>query len=260
MSLFDRIAKPATPAPTPAAAPSGGSAVSLEKVSRQAPGLVNLYKSAGVSLDKSGLSGVRMPLYLVADHSGSMSSYYRSGIMQSFSEMCLAAAAHLDDDGEVPVILFDSSAHAAVNVDLSNYAGAMQRITSAAGRMGTTDYAKAINAVVALHNRSTAPGTPGLVIFQTDGNPDSRRNAERALCEAAKSPLFFSFVGFGRETFDFLRKLDELPVPKKRVIDNASFFSAGVNPLDMPAEQLYSSLVHEVGDWLSAAKAAGIVR
>ncbi len=39
---------------------------------RLAPALVSLYKSAGVSLTKHGLSGQRAAVYLVVDYSGSM--------------------------------------------------------------------------------------------------------------------------------------------------------------------------------------------
>jgi hypothetical protein len=102
-----------------------------------------------------------------------------------------------------------------------------------------------------------------LVVFQTDGGPTSRPAAERHLCKAAKLPLFWQFVGFGdpgSRQFDFLRKLDDLPVPGKRIVDNAGFFHAGQDPRSVPDAELYDRLVGEFRRWLTAARAAGIVR
>lgn len=222
--------------------------------------LIDLRKKAGVSLEKSNLSGVRAAVYLVLDHSGSMSSFYRDKSVQGFSEQVLALGATLDDDGSIPVILFDTVAHPAEDLILGQHSGRIQEIKDHAGRMGTTNYAAAIQAVAELHAR-TYPGRdmPGLVVFQTDGNPDNRTAAEKALCAVAGQPLFFSFVGFGREKFDFLKKLDELAVPSKRVIDNASFFSAGEYPSTFPADQLYAELLKEFPEWLNEVRRAGIL-
>ena len=101
--------------------------------------------------------------------------------------------------------------------------------------------------------------SPALVIFQTDGSPDSRRAAEQTLCRAARLPLFWQFVGYGKDRFDFLRKLDELAVPARRVVDNAGFFPAGKDPKLIPDAVLYDRLTGKFPDWLRAATAAGIV-
>ncbi|WP_242534691.1 VWA domain-containing protein [Streptomyces albidoflavus] len=57
--------------------------------------------------------------------------------------------------------------------------------------------------------------------------PGPRR---RALGRAACLPLFWQFVGFGDDRFAFLRKLDELAVPRRRIVDNAGFLAAGPRP------------------------------
>lgn len=244
-------------APATVAPPAPVAAPGLD-LSKRAPGLVNLHKQAGISLEKSGLAGQKAAVYLVLDHSGSMSRYYRDGTVQDFTEKVLAAAIHFDDDGSIPVILFDSLAHEIEEVTVDNYQGAVQRLKDHAGRMGTTNYADAMKEVVR-HYKDSGATAPALVVFETDGSPDSKTAAERVLCESSTLPIFWQFVGFGSDRFDFLRKLDELAVPKKRAIDNAGFFEAGSDPASMPADVLYDSLMGEFPDWLRTARQQGIV-
>jgi hypothetical protein len=71
--------------------------------------------------------------------------------------------------------------------------------------------------------------------------------------------MFWQFIGFGPDRFDFLRKLDDLAVPGKRVVDNAGFFPAGDNPQRTSDADLYDQLMNEFPDWLTAAKTAGIL-
>jgi len=57
--------------------------VDLEKrVAQAAPQLVNLVKSAAVSLEKAGLAQHRAKVCLVLDISGSMSALYSKGLVQ----------------------------------------------------------------------------------------------------------------------------------------------------------------------------------
>jgi hypothetical protein len=93
-----------------------------------------------------------------------------------------------------------------------------------------------------------------LVIFQTDGEPNSRKPVERALREASSLPIFWAFVGFGGRV-EFLEKLDDLT---GRKVDNASFFHAA-NPHAVSDSQLYDGITREFAGWLTAARAAGIL-
>jgi hypothetical protein len=231
-------------------------AIDLTKMQATAPGLVDLYKSAGVSLDKHRLRGQRAAVYLVIDHSGSMYRYFRDGSVQALAERVLALAAHFDDDGIVPVIFFDTTARQPVDISVQEYAGSIDRIKAAAGPMGSTDYAAAMRAVIDLHKGSA----PAFVVFQTDGAPNSKRETTEVLCAAARLPIFWQFIGFGDDEFKFLRRLDELPVPKKRIVDNAGFFPAGREPQALPDAALYDALMAEFPQWLSAARGAGIIR
>lgn len=216
-------------------------------------GLVSLVKTAAVSLEKQGLTGQRAAVYLVLDHSGSMMSFYRDGSVQRLAEQALGLSANLDDDGTVPVVYFGSHAEEPFSVRLDNYAGVVDKTQRRVG-WGSTNYVAAMNQVIDDYRRGGATG-PALVVFQTDGAPDDQRAAERALRDASGLPIFWAFVGFGGRV-EFLEKLDELG---GRAVDNASFFHAR-DPRSVSDADLYDGLTREYASWLTAARAAGIVR
>lgn len=255
MSLFHRN-KTTPAADTPAPSSTGSSAgVSFEKVKAEAPGLVNLYKTAAVKLDEHGLSGQRAAVYLVLDHSGSMHRYYSDGAVQRLSEQVLALSANLDDDGIVPTVFFDWKAHPVVEIGLDDYQGRIEREHRACGKFGTTNYAAAIEAVIKHYKKSKAKD-PAFVVFQTDGEPDSRPAAEHAIRQASKLPIFWQFVGFGHH-FDFLKELDTMT---GRQIDNAGFFPVGDDPADVPDDVLFDRLMCEFPQWLTEARAQRLIR
>ncbi|MFE4176241.1 vWA domain-containing protein [Streptomyces sp. NPDC056909] len=239
-----------------------GSAISLRKVEETAPALVSLYKSAGVSLVKNGLDGRRAAVYLVLDYSGSMRGYYKDGSVQALADRVLGLAAHLDDDGTVPVVVFSTDIDAETDISLAGHQGRIDAIVAGLGHMGKTSYHLAMDAVID-HYLDSGSTAPALVVFQTDGGPVSKHAAEKYLCKAAGLPLFWQFIGFGdpdSRQFDFLRKLDELPVPAKRPVDNAGFFHAGEDPRRVTDGELYDRLVGEFPRWLRRARELGIVR
>ncbi len=237
-------------------------AISLSKVEETAPALVSLYKTAGVSLTEHGLDGQRAAVYLVVDYSGSMKPYYADGSVQALADRVLGLAAHFDDDGRVPVVFFSTDVDAVTDIALADHRGSIERIVAGLGHMGRTSYHLAMDAVID-HYLDSGSTDPALVVFQTDGGPINKLAAERYLCKAARLPLFWQFIGFGdpgSKQFDFLRKLDELVVPGKRVVDNAGFFHAGADPRTVSDAELYDRLVGEFPKWLVAARAQGIVR
>ena len=233
--------------------------ISLEKIESTAPGLVDLYKQASVSLDKHRLSGERAAVYLVLDRSGSMRDFYRDGTVQHLAEQTLGLAAHFDDDGVVPLVFFSTEVDGLAEVSLTEYGGRINKLNEAYGHMGRTNYAAAMEAVIDHYQRSGATA-PAFVVFQTDGGPSDKRAATDVLCRAARLPMFWQFVGFGSDEFRFLRRLDELPVPAKRVVDNAGFFTAGKDPRSIPDGELYDRLTAEFADWLAAGRAQGIIQ
>ncbi|MEV5338140.1 VWA domain-containing protein [Streptomyces sp. NPDC052676] len=237
-------------------------AISLDKVRETAPALVKLYKSAGGSLAKHGLDGQRAAVYLVVDYSGSMRPYYKDGSVQALADRVLGLSAHLDDDGRVPVVFFSTDVDAVTDIALADHRGRVERIAAGLGHMGKTSYHLAMDAVID-HYLDSGADAPALVVFQTDGGPINKLAAERFLCKASRLPLFWQFIGFGdpgSRQFEFLRKLDELPVPQKRAVDNAGFFHAGEDPRAVSDAELYDRLVGEFPRWLAAARERGIVR
>ncbi|MFF8814185.1 vWA domain-containing protein [Streptomyces pactum] len=236
--------------------------MSLAKVEAEAPALVSLFKAAAGAVRQHGLDGQRAAVYLVLDRSGSMRRYYKDGTVQHLAEQALALSAHFDDDGTVPVVFFSTDVDGTADLALDDFAGRIDELHSSLGHMGRTNYHWAIEAVVK-HYRASGSTAPAFVIFQTDGAPTSKPAAEKALCEAAELPIFWQFIGFGdpeARGFDFLRKLDELAVPEKRVIDNAGFFHAGLEPREVADADLYRELMSEFPAWLRAARTAGIIK
>ncbi len=224
------------------------------------------FRKAGDVVQKLHIAHERPAVYLVVDRSGSMRRYFRDGTVQTFAERVLAAAAHFDDDGRVPVIFFSTNAHPPVDIDVQFVDGAIGRMHKAAGDMGTTNYVDAMRTVAELHRATKPAGYPAFVVFQTDGAPNNRRQTTETLVQLAHDPIHWAFVGFGDERvvpegeearFDYLRRLDEM---RGRVVDNATFFPAGADPNAVPEEVLYANMMNEFPSWLADARAKGIVR
>ncbi|SDM93084.1 Stress response protein SCP2 [Actinacidiphila guanduensis] len=181
--------------PQPHVPQAAAPAISLEKVQRSAPALVNLYKQAGISLQKQGITGQRAAVYLVMDHSASMRSYYRRGTMQHLAEQVLGLSANLDDDGVVPLVFFSSSVNLVSEISLDNHHGRLDAVHRNLP-WGGTAYAPAMQAVIE-HYRGCGATDPAFVVFQTDGEPFDRSETKRLLQQSSKLPIYWQFVGFG---------------------------------------------------------------
>jgi stress response protein SCP2 len=255
------------------------SSIALEKrVEREAPQLVSLVKSAGVSLAKVGLTQHRAKVCLVLDISGSMGTLYRKGLVQKFSERILALGCKFDDDGAIDVFLFGKYVHQGAPMDLSNWSRYVEGMTARHPLEADTRYGLAIEAVRRHYFPDVAGGErkepfkaelPVYVMFVTDGTTSDKPLTERQLRWASREPIFWQFMGIGKgkksknktlsmfadSDFPFLEKLDELD---GRLIDNANFFAVS-SPDEHSDSALYDLLMTEYPGWLKLAKQKGLL-
>ena len=254
-------------------------ALSLEKISTEAPGLLSLAKTAYEAVDTSGLNGQKAKVAVVLDFSGSMAAVYRSGAMQRLVEKVLALATQFDDDGAIDFFVFDTKASYLGEISIGDFPGSVDRLTR--GRsMGSTNYAHAFLTVrehfgfapqplpkrglfgllkgpAAVGNPTASPSDiPVFALFLTDGAPDSKDAAIQALTEVSTAPIFWKFLSIGRKSIAFLEKLDDM---KQRFVDNANYEPIG--DVDAISDSLlFKKMLQEFPEWLDEARAKRLLR
>jgi stress response protein SCP2 len=240
--------------------------VDLEKkLALQAPQLLSLVKTAGVSLEKKGLGEHTARVALVLDISGSMASLYRSGAVQRLAERVLALGLRFDDDGEVDVFLFGKKVHhPEPGLRLEGHQQYIADVIKRNKLEFDTRYGAAMSAVrehyFGTSGARTGPVServPVYVMFITDGAPSDKSVATQQLTSASFEPLFWQFMGIGpARQFSFLQRLDDLG---GRYTDNADFFAIGQDELmgrrPISDEALFEQLMNEYPDWLRRARA-----
>ncbi|MBP0019326.1 MAG: VWA domain-containing protein [Cyanobacteria bacterium SBLK] len=254
--------------------------ISLEKIEKEAPQLIDLAKKADVSLKKANLKQHRAKVALCLDISGSMSSLYSSGKIQQFAERILALGCQFDDDGAINIFLFGANSHDAGDMNLRNFQNFIGNLQQRYPLEGGTYYGKVIKTIRNYYFPGTvsepttgmfgglfgrggnqpqkepiASSQPVYVMFVTDGASMDRQVTEEQLTRASYEPIFWQFMAIGSGNFAFLEGLDNL---KNRYIDNADFFSVS-NPLAFSDDKLYDKLMTEYPNWLKMAKSKGLL-
>ncbi|GAA2134414.1 VWA domain-containing protein [Arthrobacter humicola] len=264
-------------------------ALSLEKISEQAPGLLSLAKTASHAVDLSGLNGQKAKVAVALDFSGSMSRAYKSGSMQRLVEKALALATQFDDDGNIDFFIFDSKAAYLGEISIDDFAGSVDRLTNGR-RMGSTNYADAFLTIrdhfgfappapqappappkrgffglgkaqpAPIAPATPAPTTPAdipvYVLFLTDGAPDNQSKAVQALTEVSTAPIFWKFLSIGKQSMVFLEKLDTLT---ERFVDNANYEPIG--DVDAISDAvLFEKMLREFPDWLKEARTKDLIQ
>lgn len=254
-------------------------AISLEKVQAEAPHMVPVFEAAKVISLQKGLnpSEVRAAVMATIDCSYSAQPLYASGEIQKVVELAFASGLVFDDDGSVPVSLFDNYAYDTGEINLCNCHGFIGRQNP---KWGGTSYVAALEWIIktagyshidlnvtsskgGIFGLGRKPGklsvkattiNPFFAIFVTDGDPQDGGRAAELLIRMSQLPIFIQFIGVGPHGFDYLRKLDKL---EGRLIDNAGFFdskeASGNNAM-------LNGLLNEFPSYIKEAKQVGLIR
>lgn len=229
--------------------------ISLEKkVQEKTPELISLVKPIKVSLEKHKLEDEKSQVVLLMDISGSMSRNYSSGIVKEFINRVVPLALHFDDNGSFDFLLFGSKHKYMPDVTPDNYKTCLDNWREIMNEIGSgTDLSKPMKDVYDKFGKNS--NIPVYVICVTDGSTSNAGKVEKMIKEGAKYPVFWQFIGIGRESFGLLEKLDDL---RGRVVDNADF--TPIKDLSKISDsELYNNLLKEFPNWLKEARAKGIL-
>ncbi|MEU9995477.1 VWA domain-containing protein [Streptomyces sp. NPDC050848] len=225
----------AEPTPAPEPAPAAVPAATPSPLA-DAPQLGEAYAAAEEVLKERGLIDARAAVYLVVDRSGSMRGYFKDGSVQRIAEQTVALAAHLTEDAAVTAVFFSTDIDGTAELRPAGIDGRIDEINAGLGRLGRTNYHRAVEEVLAHHEKAD-PTRPALVVFQTDGAPESKTAATQALAEAAERPIHWQFVAWGEEdnkAFDFVRKL---------TAPRTGHYLAGATPSETAHADFYRGLL-----------------
>ena len=215
--------------------------------------LINPDTRKGIVLDVvkniPSLSNLTSRVALVLDFSGSMRNLYKNGTVQSVIERIMPIAMQFDDNGELDLWIFESKYTYIGSVNRNNFYGLATEIMNRY-RMGGTNYAPVMKDIYNKYIKQEPAQIANYIIFITDGDNSDKKETTEIMKEYSKYPIFWQFVGIGRECFNYLEKLDDMG---GRYVDNADFFAIkDIN--EMPDETLYQKLLDEYPGWLENSK------
>lgn len=201
-----------------------------------------------ICLTKNPLKGLTAKVALAIDVSGSMYKWISNGYVQLVIERILPLAMQFDDNGEMELWTFNDEFKRQPTINLKNVYNYIkdQHITSG----GSTNYAPVLADVLQKFVQEEPSTLPTYLIFITDGDNFDKGETNKIIKLMSKFPIFIQFIGIGNESFEYLRKLDDL---HGRKVDNANF--AKITDLydskRVSDDTLYKRLLAEYPQWLS---------
>ncbi|WP_059039287.1 vWA domain-containing protein [Gordonia desulfuricans] len=217
-----------------------------------------------------GAAGAVARVIMVIDKTLSMRRLFKEKTVHRVVERMIPVATQLDSDGNLEAYLYGSSYAQLPDVTVAAAEEWMDTYIHLKGRHGAPlgpqiDYDRQIGGVneeLPIMNAileavaEAGDRQPVLVLFFTDGGFHSKvPQIRRLIHDAAAQPIFWQFIGLGRNRFGVLTELDTL---SGRVVDNAGFFP--IDDIDTVADgALYEHLLSEFPDWLREAIRLGIV-
>ncbi|EGT3641080.1 TPA: VWA domain-containing protein [Clostridioides difficile] len=221
---------------------------------------VNLRKDtvSKICLTKSNFNDIKnmkFDVVLVLDCSLSTSDLFENGTIQDIFERLLPISLSFDNDGMLDVWLFNDEAYQLTSIDMNNLFNYVKDEKLFKKYVhGGTKYSPVIKEVIKEKTELNEAKDPVYVIFITDGDNSDKKEAELVIREASNKPIFFQFIGIGKQKFKFLEQLD---VMEGRVVDNANLFA--LNDINnISDEELYERVMKELPEWVREAKKKGI--
>lgn len=178
---------------------------------------------------------------------------FNNGSVQRVTTRLLPIGMRFDDNGEVESWLFSNGFKRLQSLNINNYQDYVQRVMLRSRMsMGGTEYAPVLRDVTKYYMKENPSTLPAFVIFVTDGdnNFSDKAPTNAIVREISEYNEFVQFVGIGDDSFDYLRKLDDLT---GRRFDNTGFIS--IRDMDqLTDEQLYTELLRQYVDWLKVRR------
>lgn len=236
--------------------------------------VINLAKTAKISLEKKQIFGETAQVVLILDKSISMRDFYRRGVVQQAVERLIGIGMNMDDNQSIEVFAFDVESVELEEATEANHVGYIDRMLKKHQLGGGTKYAlpmkmvldkfvpKAPTKTTGLFRKKVVTGDaaiakhPTFVFFITDGDNQDKPATEKLIREASNQAVFWQFVGIGKENFEFLQKMDDM---SGRFLDNVDFFKID-DPSKVSDAELYDKLLTEFPGWIKEARAKGILQ
>jgi hypothetical protein len=221
---------------------------------------VNLVKEretkVKINLEKKTKEQIVANVAFVIDVSGSMMNMFRSGKVQDLVERIYPIAVNMDSNVELDCWIFSSSQSQTKSINFNNFDGYVDtEIESGKYRdvlWNGTSYAPVMESVKKYYKNSKLPC---YIVFITDGDNSDKEKSEQIIRDTSNLPIFWQFVGIGYDSFEFLKRLDDL---QGRYVDNANFIQMN-NISSLSDDDLYKELLNEFPDWLSKVKELGMI-